>query len=185
MDYKEVARAAAALSADGIRPTVLLVRARIGRGSLRDITPMLKQWKSEQQGERTTPSILPKHLAQAISSLLEEEKRRAVQSIRTELEAVIRERDELIGILSSREEEVQRIQEEKAMLQGKLEMTNDAFEALKNELEQERACRIEAEKQQAILSVQQSINNATREKDTPTEKKTRPATVTRKRPAHS
>lgn len=53
MEYADVAAAATGLEKDGVKPTVLLVRAKLGKGSLRDITPLLKRWKAERKGQRS------------------------------------------------------------------------------------------------------------------------------------
>lgn len=48
MNYGEVVLAANELKRQGIKPTVNSVRKIIGRGSNRDITPLLRQWKYEE-----------------------------------------------------------------------------------------------------------------------------------------
>lgn len=71
--YSDVARAAAKLAAAGTNPTVDGVREALGAtGSKSTIAPLLKRWKSEQQGTVAAAKAgLPPSLVQAVKDLHE------------------------------------------------------------------------------------------------------------------
>lgn len=69
--YSQVAKAAAALAAAGSNPTVDTVRAALGgTGSKSTIAPMLKQWKTEHEGQAVAASTgLPADLLEAVKAV--------------------------------------------------------------------------------------------------------------------
>ena len=56
--YSDVAQTAAALVDEGVKPTIMLVRDKLGSGSLRDIAPLFLRWKAELEKENISVDIL-------------------------------------------------------------------------------------------------------------------------------
>lgn len=144
MEYADVANAAATLEKDGIKPTVLLVRAKLGKGSLRDITPLLKRWKAERRGETTaTAAALPEHIAQTIAGIIAQERAAAIATIQAELNETAKERDELAEALASREDDANNAtvtinikQERIAEMQGEIAALREQITQLQAQAEQ-------------------------------------------------
>ena len=84
MTYEEVVTAANELQQQGINPTVDSVRKKLGRGSNRDITPLLKQWKLEElffSYINGSKEDLPKKIIDYIDN----EKNKACESIKIKM----------------------------------------------------------------------------------------------------
>ena len=157
MEYADVANAAATLEKDGIKPTVLLVRAKLGKGSLRDITPLLKRWKAERKGETTaTAAALPEHIAQTIAGIIAQERAAAIATIQAELNETAKERDELAEALAAREDDANDAtvtigikRERIAEMQGEITALREQIAKLEQERDDERERRIRAEMDRA------------------------------------
>lgn len=63
---EQVHATANALHAEGIKPTLRLVRERLGTGSMGTINSFLQRWRSGQQLEQSQPLVMPPVLQRAI-----------------------------------------------------------------------------------------------------------------------
>ena len=122
--YSHVAKAAAQLAAAGKNPTVDTVREAMGgTGSKSTITPMLKQWKAQHEGEVAAAGAgLPADLLEAVQGVYERvqegakaqvellraehqlaarEAARAMEAMHAERRQLGAEREELAGELAS------------------------------------------------------------------------------------
>lgn len=179
MEYADVAAAAAGLDKDGIKPTVLLVRTKLGKGSLRDITPLLKRWKAERKSQSAAATAaLPEHIAQAIAAIIAQERAAAIQDIQAELEEVTKERDELAETLAAREDvtnetalQLNAERERAAGLAGQVESLKERVVKVEEERDAERERRIVAERAQAAAEARIDEIRVTR----------KPATIREKR----
>ena len=179
MEYADVATAAAGLEKDGVKPTVLLVRAKLGKGSLRDITPLLKRWKAERKGQSAAvTAALPEHIAQAIAAIIAQERATAIQIMQAELEEVTKERDELAEALATREDVTNETalslsaeRERAAGFAGQVESLKELVAKLEAERDAERERRITAERAQAVAEARIDEIRATRKPATTREKR--------------
>lgn len=176
MEYADVATAAAGLEKDGVKPTVLLVRAKLGKGSLRDITPLLKRWKAERKGQSAAATAaLPEHIAQAIAAIIAQERAAAIQTMQAELEEVTKERDELAEALAAKEDSTHETallltaeRERAAGFAGQIESLKELIAKVEAERDAERERRITAERAQAAAEARiEEIRAATTQKATP------------------
>ncbi len=58
VEYSDVAQTAAAFVDEGVKPTIMLIRDKLGCNSLRDIAPLFLRWKAELEKENTSLDIL-------------------------------------------------------------------------------------------------------------------------------
>jgi len=103
VEYDDVARIATMLVRRGIKPTMMLVRNKLGGGNLRDIAPLLKRWNEEHEKERKVPMTVCAHGKTAKDYLDELEQQlvaiqskfAAVEKIWSEMDALRMENREL------------------------------------------------------------------------------------------
>ena len=178
MEYADVATAAAGLEQEGINPTVLRVRAQLGGGSLRDITPLLKRWKAARKGEAPPPDKLPDHIAKVIAAAIAQERAAATQTLQEEMDKITKERDELAEALAAKEDTTDETttllnaeREKTANLSGQIEGLKEYITHLEAELNAERERRITAERAQAAAEARLDEIRATIPKPTTTRKK--------------
>ncbi len=94
VNFVQVSKAAEALTARGLVPTVERIRQALGTGSSSTLAPLLKQWKASQ-GEAVNVEGLPGDLIEVVKSLHER-----VQSVADiKIEAIEAEKDRIIASL--------------------------------------------------------------------------------------
>lgn len=141
--YSHVAKAAAQLTAAGKNPTVDTVREALGgTGSKSTITPLLKQWKNENQGETTAAGAgIPVELLEAVKSVYERVQTDAARQIE-------KARAECLAIAQTAQEQLRQCQDHHDML-------SQSATSLAANLEQakEALVRMQAEHQSEKIAV--------------------------------
>jgi chromosome segregation ATPase len=89
--YHDIAKAAEAIKTHGQDPTVDRVREHLGTGSKSTIAPLLKRWRSDNEGTAAAVSGLPNDLVEVVKSLHERVQRMAdhrIEQARQEFETL-------------------------------------------------------------------------------------------------
>ena len=90
VEYSDVERIATTLAKRGIKPTMILVRSKLGGGNLRDIAPLLECWKKDHEDELTFLETFSENEGRVVfegneqKAILEEE-RKALVAIRAQI----------------------------------------------------------------------------------------------------
>lgn len=99
--FEQVAAAANALKADGIKPTTRAVRERLGNtGSMGTITKMMQEWTTGQDRRTTEALVLPPALQRALLDFMDRE----LAAARAVLEADLVELQQEVGDLATESE---------------------------------------------------------------------------------
>lgn len=185
----QVAAAAEALRADGVKPTLRGVRERLGSGSLGTIQKLLRQWQQEQGKTGEVCLALPPTVERALLDFLAQEltagkadlraalveTQQALAELATEAEGQAQEigdltaaleaerqsaaglRGELVRLQEERDQARRETRQEREIAEGlrielaKASLQLESLPTLQAELSSERAARIAAEKQVAVL----------------------------------
>ena len=162
--YEQVAQAAEALLAEGLVPTIRAVRDRVG-GSPNTIHRHLALWKEK----RSAPSVpeetaLPAGLLREIRQCLANAAQQVREQEASEKQDREREIRDLAEALESaearfreREDALQTLTDEKALLQGRLLEKEAEIARLRQELEQERQAREKAREEAAEMKGRLSV----------------------------
>lgn len=162
--YEQVAQAAEALRAEGLVPTIRAVRDRVG-GSPNTIHRHLALWKEK----RSAPSVpeetaLPAGLLREIRQCLANAAQQVREQEASEKQDREREIRELVEAVESaearfrdREEALQALTDEKALLQGRLLEKETEIARLRQVLEGERQAREKAREEAAEMKGRLSV----------------------------
>ncbi len=162
--YEQVAQTAEALLAEGMAPTIRAVRERLG-GSPNTIHRHLTLWKEKRSAssrpeEMALPDGLLRELRQCLAN--------AAQQVRDQEAAAKEDREreirDLVAALESaearsreREEALQSLTDEKALLQGRLLEKETEILRLRQTLETERQAREQAREEAAEMKGRLSV----------------------------
>ncbi len=162
--YEQVAQTAEALRAEGLVPTIRAVRERVG-GSPNTIHRHLALWKEKQSApsaseETALPAGLLRELRQCLAN--------AAQQVRDQESAAKQDREREIRDLAEalesaearfreREDALQTLTDEKALLQGRLLEKEAEIARLRQEMEQERQAREKAREEAAEMKGRLSV----------------------------
>jgi chromosome segregation ATPase len=151
---EQVFEAAEALIAEGVAPTVVAVRTRLGGGSPNNIAPWLAEWKAQHETKKA--DVLPP-LPEAVESAMRqvwgaawkatqgllEAEREALGGVRKELE---RERAEMLAEIQRLDGALEESQGETRKVAELLETERRAHEQTRSEVREARAIAAEREK---------------------------------------
>ena len=151
---EQVFETAEALAAEGVTPTVVAVRTRLGGGSPNNITPWLAEWKAQHETKRA--EVLPP-LPEAVESAMRqvwgaawkasqvqlEAEREALGAVRKEIE---RERAEMLGEIGRLDGQLEEARTETRQVAEALEAERRAHEQTRAEVREARAVAAEREK---------------------------------------
>ncbi len=151
--YLDIAKAAAAIRADGIEPTVDRVREWLGTGSRSTIAPLLKKWRSERVNNEEME--LPQDLVEAMKALSARVKVMAdsqLERMRCEFDAGMAELEEK---LSREAASTAALMAENTDLKNQVAAGHEQTSALARELEQLRIrlARVEVTRDDAVSEV--------------------------------
>lgn len=97
ISYEQVASAAESIKAEGGKPTLAAIHARLGSGSMSTITKFMQRWKGEQPQQQASEGlILPEQMKTAIIQEMERYASQRVAMVRDELD----EAQRVIGSLT-------------------------------------------------------------------------------------
>jgi len=145
VEYEEVARAADALLAKGVEPTVRLVLAEVG-GSATTVHKHMKAWRAAHPQAAAAPPELPASLQRAIQEELRRQQAEARADIEARLSIVQVEAGDLARAAEKAETEAEDLRQqlaeqtqERDRLSGQLEQQSAEMAKLQNLLQGERA----------------------------------------------
>lgn len=140
-----VAEAATKLVSQGRKVSLDAVRGEIGGGSLRDISPALRQWREHQQAAEAAVSLIPAEMTAVVE--------RAAGLIWTEAER--RAGEQVAAIRAKAAEHVAELESERddalndiARLEGQLSESGKLLDAVRTELS---AANARAERAEAVV----------------------------------
>ena len=144
---EQVCAAADALVAEGVSPTVVGVRTRLGGGSPNNITKWLSQWRAERQGlESEGTPALPPSVETAMRGVWVAAWKAAKEQLDGEREALVkareaieRERSEMLAEIHRLDEALERARAETRQLQEDLASERRAHEGTRASVKEARA----------------------------------------------
>jgi chromosome segregation ATPase len=175
----EVAAAADALLAEGLRPTVERVRLKLGRGSPNTVAPMLEAWFAglaprlgvvprEEGGRAGPPAAVREGLQQLWEQAVQLATTEAEAALSQEREAFARERAQLAEERAAVAGQMSSAQLRETLLQASLQTAREQAQELQRRLEQaqhlvEQRDRELAEARSSIAALVQQKDAAARE----------------------
>lgn len=199
ISYEQVASAAESIKAEGGKPTLAAIHARLGSGSMSTITKFMQRWKGEQPQQQTSEVVLPEQMKAAIIQEMEryasqrvavvrdelDEATQTIESLTTESEtledAVLHaeaEASKWRGLADDRKELAQRQEAEIQRLKGERSELKAAIECLTMDLATSRASAeiLEREKaemkelQKTLMDAQAAVSRLEAQKESLTER---------------
>lgn len=168
--YDQVAAAAEALKAEGLKPTARAIRERLGSvGSMKTILTLQQAWKANQERQREPGQSLPAEVQNAILDYLDSRMSEAKSTLTAELVDL---QKELEGLASANDSLAAEIEEQarametlatgKANAEGQIVQLTAEVDRLREEIQGERQtaeqARIKLAKSELRLEVMQRLD---------------------------
>jgi chromosome segregation ATPase len=149
VNFIQVSKAAEALTARGLVPTVERIRQELGTGSSSTLAPLLKQWKA-LQGEAVNVKGLPGDLIEVVRSL--HERMQSVADVK--IETMEAEKDRIIAnlrvVLSEANIAVTQLKNQQQRLETELQSMSTQYQSTAKELDTSRMSEEVLRTQQAV-----------------------------------